>query len=478
MFNDLREFIKRADELGECCVIEGADWDKEIGAIGDLMSQVPESPLLVFDKIKGYPPGYRVVSNLATSSKRIALAFGLPMEAKGIELVTAFRDRLRQGIQPIPPVEVDTGPVKENVLVGDDVDLFKFPTPKWHEFDGGRYIGTGSAVVSRDPDEGWVNLGTYRVQIQDKSTVTMSLGYGHHGNIIARKYWNKGLPCPMAICCGQAPLVFAAAHFEIPWRFPEYDWAGGWQRKPIEVTRGVTTDLPIPATAEIVLEGEIVPPGVDNRPEGPFGEWAGYYAGGVRQMPAFRVKSILHRNNPIIQGNPPSLLPRVWTLGRHIQIAAALWDELDRQLPGVKGVWTIEETTIHGIVVIALQQLYGGHAKQAALIAAGALVTAYTTRYIIVVDEDIDPSNTSEVLWALGTRSEPQEIDILRGCWGSWANPTITPEQRKIDDREHSLGIILACKPYKWIKDFPRSTKPSPELAKKVRAKWPKLFTA
>jgi 4-hydroxy-3-polyprenylbenzoate decarboxylase len=476
MFDDLRDFIKKADELGECQVIEGADWDSEIGAIGDLMSQRPESPLLLFDKIKGYPAGYRVASNLATTQRRIALVFGLPQEAKGIELVRAFRQRLEEDMKPIPPVEVDSGPVKENILTGKDIDLYKFPTPKWHELDGGRYIGTGSAVVSRDPDDGWINLGTYRVQVQDKSTVTMSLTPGHHGHVIAKKYWDKGLPCPMAICCGQAPLVFAAAHFEIPWRYSEYDWAGGWQRKPIKVIRGVATDLPIPATAEIVLEGEMIPPGKETLPEGPFGEWAGYYAGGVRQMPPFKVKAVLHRNNPIIQGNPPSVLPRVWCVGRHIQMAAELWHELDRQLPGVAGVWVVEEGSIHSIVVISLKQLYGGHAKQAALVAAGALVTAYSARYIIVVDEDIDPSNISDVLWALGTRSEPSEIETINGCWGSYANPRLTPEQRKINDREHSVGLILACKPYKWMKDFPASVRTSPEMAKRVRDKYPQIF--
>ena len=251
--------------------------------------------------------------------------------------------------------------------------------------------------------------------------------------------------------------------------------------EPIEVVRGVSTDLPIPATAEIVLEGEVVPPEVETRPEGPFGDWSGHYDGGlkhgVRQMPAVRIKSILHRNDPIIQGSPPAVLPRIWTLGRHILISATLWNELDRQIPGVQGVWVMEEGSIHSIVVISLKQLYGGHAKQAALIAAGALVTGYALRYVIVVDEDVDPSSLAEVMWAVGTRSEPDENDILHGCWGSWSNPRLTPQQRDIDDREHSVGLILACKPFKWMKDFPQSIRNSPELVQRVKAKFPGLFS-
>ena len=137
-FNDLREFIKKADDLGECLVVEGADWDLEIGAIASLRGELPNCPLLVFDKIKGYEAGYRVASNLFTSPQRAALALGLPLGARGADLVKALREKLRGGVKPVPPVEVNSGPVKENIKVGDEVDLLEFPTPKWHELDGGR----------------------------------------------------------------------------------------------------------------------------------------------------------------------------------------------------------------------------------------------------------------------------------------------------------------------------------------------------
>src|SRR3989304_1978795 len=143
MFNDIREFIEVAKKSGECKVVEGADWDIEIGAITDLSAELPNPPVLLFDKIKGYEAGFRVVTNQFSTAKRTALALGLPLEARGIELVRALRDRLKAGLPSLPPVEVETGPVKENILTGDAVDLYRFPTPKWHEHDGGRYIGTG-----------------------------------------------------------------------------------------------------------------------------------------------------------------------------------------------------------------------------------------------------------------------------------------------------------------------------------------------
>lgn len=478
MFNDLREFIDKASQMGEVELIEGADWDLEIGVLSELKALAPNSPLLLFDKIKGYPPGYRVAVNLFSTPKKIALAFGLPLELKGIEMVRAMRDRWRGGVPLIPPVEVASGPVKENVLTGADVDLLKLPTPKWHELDGGRYIGTGNTVIQRDPDEGWVNLGVYRVQVFDKDTAVVNIAPGQHGDLIQKKYWSRGQNCPAVVTCGQEPLLWAAAGLQLSWGTSEYDYAGGMRGGAVEVTRGVTTDLPIPAMAEIALEGELVPPEVETRLEGPFGEWPGYYAGRSRQKPAFKVKSILYRNNPIIQGNPPSRFPSIWTLGRHIQKAALLWQELDRQLPGVQGVWMVEEAGMHSMPVISLKQQYGGHARQAAQVASGCSVTGRDARFIIVVDEDIDPSNLGEVIWAMATRCDPEKaIDVMRACWSTQANPLLTKENLEQGILEQSRAFILACKPFHQIKDFAPSLKTSADLLDKTRKKWRHLFS-
>jgi len=138
----------------------------------------------------------------------------------------------------------------------------------------------------------------------------------------------------------------------------------------------------------------------------------------------------------------------------------------------------IEEASVHSIPVISLQQSYPGHAKAAALIAAASAPTNYMCRIVIVVDDDIDPSNTSEVLWALGTRVDPEiSIDIVHGCLGGAANPMLSPENKKAGKYELSRAIILACKPYHWLKDFPPSVEPSSELAEKIRKKWRRLFS-
>ncbi|MFH1003531.1 MAG: UbiD family decarboxylase [Chloroflexota bacterium] len=477
MFSDLREYIAKVEEMGEYKLIEGADTERQIGALTHLVSERPGSPLLMFDRIKGHQPGYRVASNLFTTPSRTALALGFPTGAKGLDLVRAFRDKMTPGMILLPPVEVASGPVKENIQVGDEVDLLKFPAPKWHELDGGPYIGTGTMTIVRDPDEGWLNLGCYRVQVQDRNTASVHVTPAHTLDIIQKKYWRKGLACPVAVTCGQDPITWLGSIWPAPWGVCEYDIAGWWRGAPVEVVKGITTGLPVPATAEIVLEGEIVPPEVETRPEGPFGEWSGYYATGRVQRPAFRVKSVMHRNNPIIQGNPPSRFPAVWTLGRHIQRAATVWNELDRQIPGVKGVWVVEDATAVAMMVISLKQEYPGHAKQAAMITAGTQMAARYLHYLIVVDEDIDPSSNSEVLWALGTRRDPAEaINIITQQVSAMLDPTIPPDKRQRRDSTTSLAIILACKPYHWRDEFPDKLEVNPEVAREVRGRWPELF--
>lgn len=475
---ELREFIDKCKEIGEFQLIEGADWNLEIGTIGQWQVADPNSPLLLFDRIKGYPPGYRICSNMYRTIRREALCLGLSLEAKtGMDLVRGWREKIKNGIVPIPPVTVKHGPILENVHTGKEVDLYKFPVPKWHEHDGGRYIGTGNCVITRDPEEGWVNLGTYRVQVHDKNVATIYMSPGRHGGMMRQKYWAKGVGCPAVVSIGGNQALFGFSNIELPYKASEYDYAGWLAGKPVEVIEGPVTGLPIPANAEIAFEGEMVPPEVESIKEGPFGEWTGYYGSSARNEPAFKVKSVLHRNDPILQSSPPTLPSRPHYLGVWTRRAAELWNDLDRSLPGIQGAYLLDEPLAGKMAVISIKQMFIGHAKQVALASAGNRSVAYLCKWVIVVDEDIDPSNIKEVLWAVCSRCEPEEdIDIVRKCWGSALDPRIPPEKRAKRQLDHSTAIILACKPYDWIQDFPKDIKLSPQQISAVEAKWGKLF--
>jgi 4-hydroxy-3-polyprenylbenzoate decarboxylase len=238
---------------------------------------------------------------------------------------------------------------------------------------------------------------------------------------------------------------------------------------PIEVTSGVVTGLPIPATAELVLEGEMFPPEQRTEIEGPFGEYSGYYGGGARPAPITVIKSVLFRNDPIILGSPPLLgIYRGILSSRGIVV----WNELEALgIPNIMGVnysW--------GMTIISIKQAYPGHAMRAAHGAIGG-TAGYHGKFIIIVDEDIDPFNLEEVLWALATRCDPEtSLDVCRRIWSYKIDPRLPKNKKEVGDYTGSVAIIDACKPYSWINEFPPTTKISDELLKKTDEKWGRLL--
>ncbi len=216
----------------------------------------------------------------------------------------------------------------------------------------------------------------------------------------------------------------------------------------------------------------MVPPEVDSRIEGPFAEWTGHYSP-AKPESAFKVKAILHRDDPIILG----MLPFLGTGAAGFSSARpdlALWNHLEKLVPGVKGVYTRPEFGGAHAVVISIEQLYGGHAKEVAMAALGFY--SYNKKFIIVVDDDIDPSDLREVLFAIGMRSSPESWDMIRDCWVGALDPLLSPQKRELGDFTHSAALIMACKPYHWIKDFPPRVKFSSEVEERVKSKWPELL--
>jgi UbiD family decarboxylase len=162
MNRDLRQWITEVEKIGEIKHLKGAHWDLEIGTIYSIANSLGQTSAILFDEIPDYPRGYRVIVNELGAPGRLAmtLELGTSVRTTG-ELIRLWRDRLRN-IVPVPHVVVKDGPIFENVQEGAEVNLLRFPVPRWHELDGGRYIGTACMVITRDPDEGWVNVGNYR----------------------------------------------------------------------------------------------------------------------------------------------------------------------------------------------------------------------------------------------------------------------------------------------------------------------------
>lgn len=473
-YTDLRTWIEEARKLDEVRDVEGATWQEDIGMATELLHHSDPAPVAIFDSIPGYPKGHRVLTNFFGGRRR-NMTLGFPPELSKVELSNEFIKAF-QAAKPLPYEFVDDAPILENVKTGDDVNVLEFPTPLWHEDDGGRYIGTGTYDITRDPDEGWINLGTYRVMVQDEKTVGFYISPGKHGRVHRDKWLARGEPMPACIVVGGDPLLYLMACSEVPYGISEYDLAGGLRGKPYQVVKGKFTGLPIPANAEIVLEGFVHP--TRRMEEGPFGEWTGYYASGHREEPVLEIKAIYHRNNPILLGCPPNRPPDEIARYRAVIRSGLLKQQLQAAgIPGIKAVWADEVGSSRMLVSVAIEQRFPGHATQVGHVASQCHVGAYLGKYVVVVDDDIDVSNLEEVMWAMISRSDPAtSIDIIHNAWSTPLDPRIPPHDRERGQFTNSRAIIDACRPFAWRDQFPKVNAPSPEFAKRTREKWGHLL--
>jgi len=461
---DLRKFVEIMHKQGELVRVPEADPYLEIGALYEMSQEHLYPPVLMFEDIKGCDPRHRILCNVRTTK--------LMVGDMNLQALIDYRRKPKKGpSQPIDPHVVETGPVFENHLEGDAVNCRKFPAPRWHEGDGGDYIGTECLVIMRDPDSEWTNLGTYRVMVQDEKTLSVFIEPGKHGDVIRRKYWARGEACPIAVCVGQSPILGMVASTAVKSGVSEYSTAGGRLGRPVDVVEGRLTGLQLPADAELVFEGFMPSPQEAQMKEGPFGEWPGYYSHDGME-PIVKVGAISHRNDLIVIGQPPT---KPNYIGRQVKLPslAAFWDALENAgVPEVRGVWNLQGGGYRFIQVVAIKQLHPGHAKMAGLVAAG-WGGSYMNRMTIIVDEDVDVTNHAEVMWAMATRWDPKtQTDVIDGCWTGYIDPRLSPEKRENGDVTMSRIIIYAVRPFHWKEEFPKPNEVAPALAADVRAKW------
>ena len=464
---DLREFIARVEDAAELMRIKGADWKLEMGTLAEIVyHKRPEPPALLFEAVPGFPAGMRLLSGATNSSKRLAITLGLPVPSSPLDVVRAYRDRMKSH-RPVPPRIAAKGPVLENIDRDEKVDLWKFPVPLLHEHDGGRYIGTDDLVIMRDPEEHWINAATYRSMVQDKSHVSLWMSPGKHGRQIREKYFRAGKPCPVLISCGHDPLLFLAGGNELKYGLSEYDYAGGHRGEPYEVVESELYGLPMPAAAEIVLEGVMVADKLAK--EGPFGEFTGYYASSPSEQPVVHVQRVYHRDDPILGMASPMRPPSDFSFSKCVMKAGMIWDEVERAgLSGVTGVWCHEFGGARMFNVIAIKQAYPGHARQAGMQAASCQSGSYLGRFVVVVDEDVDPTDMFDVMWAVCTRCDPvEDIEFIRRAWSGPLDPLLDKSSST-----NSRAVIDACRPFERLKDFPMVARASAELRDKISAKF------
>src|SRR4051812_30301013 len=355
---DLRAWLAEVERLGELKHVRGADWNLELGAISELNVKKDVPPALLFDEIKGYPKGYRVLTCSTSSPARLASILRLPIQKAHQGLVAALRGKPAQwqaAAAGFSPIKTRNGPALENIQ--KDVDVLAFPSPLWHELDGGRYIGTGCSVVTRDLDSEWINVGTYRVQVLDRTHVALDMVPGKHGRIHYEKHKAAGKRFPVVIVVGADPLGYLISGIEVPFGMCEYNYIGAILGHPVAAIPGQITGLPFPAAAEIVLEGHVEPN--DERTEGPFGEFHGYYPGKEGKAPAVTVERVYYRNDPIIVGSPPAKPPNDYSYSKAVMRSALLMDALMAAgVPDVQAVGAHEIGGARKFNGVAIRQRY------------------------------------------------------------------------------------------------------------------------
>jgi 4-hydroxy-3-polyprenylbenzoate decarboxylase len=469
-YSGLREWIEKVDGMGELLRVDKVHWDTEMGAITHMLTEKSrgDAPAVLFDDVPGYPKGFRTLYGEFSSVRRVALTLGMSTEFdRKVDIVQKYYERM-QKLQPIPPRIVDSGPILENVMEGDAIDVLKFPVPRHHEIDKARYIGTANCVITQDPDTGLFNYGTYRNQVYDGKTIGCQITEGKHGRIHRDKYFERGQSMKAVVLVGQDPLLFMLAASPLPEDVSEIEFAGGLRGEPIDCIRGPYTGFPIPADAEIAIEGEMV--AGEALKEGPFGEWMGYYSDDAVPRPYLKVKNVLYRNNPILCCAPQHKPVDETGLLKGIAGSAQIWRALDAcGLPDILGVWNHEGGPATRFTAIQIKQRYPGHARNVLHVAANCQGGAYAGKWTVVVDDDIDAGDLDQVLWAMSTRFDPMtDIDIIQKAWASKRDPLYLP------GNFNNRILIDACIPYdmKLKGTFPPVVDVSPELRAKIRDKF------
>ena len=464
---DLRSFLAAIEASGDLVTIaEEVDWDQELPGIGRLSCE-RNGPAFMFTNVKDYG-GWKVTTNPIATWRRMAVALALPADTPVRRLYEVYAEREQK---LIPPVVVNDGPCKEVVIEANRLDLFDLPTPMVHEGDGGRYLGTWDLVVSKAIDSDWVNWGMYRFMIHNERYLT---GYprptSHLGKMLLEGYVPKGKAMPIAIVIGaDVPSHFAAAAtFRLDGN--EADLAGGLGERPIELVKCQTSDLMVPANAEIVIEAEVLPNGIAQ--EGPYGEYPGYRSGEMGDALCARVTAISHRRAPILTLDTTGFMDSSATT-TSISGAIAIKRRLEKHGVPVVDVYVPPEGGVH-LAVVSVRRGGADVAKQ--------IVEVLTQRRalmskIIVVDDDIDVFNISAVLHAFATKCHPLRGTHIHTYEGR-AN-ALTPAYSQ-EERAARLGASVAFD-VTWPPDWPPETTPvratldqmySPDMQERVLGRW------
>jgi 4-hydroxy-3-polyprenylbenzoate decarboxylase len=464
-YGDLREYLTLLDRRGLMkWVDKEVDKDWEITCVARKVFQRPPHKryALGFRKVRGHSVPV-VVGTVAASRSVYAAALDIEPEVDAI--ISKWEKALSV---PLKAELVSKGVCQEVVKKWGDADLGWFPIPTWTpEKDPAPYI-TAPCMITKDPETGVRNVGIYRMQVKgpDKTGVLWDLP-SQHGAIHFSKYEKAGRPMPVAVVVGVEPCILMAAAAKVPLDVDELAVAGALRGSPVPLVRCRTIDIEVPATAEIVLEGEILPG--ETEIEGPFGEYTGYM-GGPYDLPLFHIGCITHRKDPIYQALHSQMPPSESSLLRQIPEEANIYKHLVQQLkiPGIIDIHLPESGGSYAILWIRMKTMYPGHAQQV-LSAAWTHHPAFA-KWIVVTDEDVDIRDPFTREWVLSWRVEPRnDVHILPDTSSLLLDPSAAPPDVPLWNRPLSSKVLVNATK-KW--EYPAIALPPDKYMKRVEDSW------
>ncbi|WP_327293738.1 non-oxidative hydroxyarylic acid decarboxylases subunit C [Streptomyces sp. NBC_01197] len=410
-YDDLRSFLGALEKEGQLLrITDEVLPEPDLAAAANATGRIGENaPALFFDNVKGFTNA-QIALNVHGSWANHALALGLPRNTPVKDQVEEFARRW--DAFPVTPERREDAPWRENVQQGADVDLFSvLPLFRLNDGDGGFYLDK-AAVVSRDPGDpenfGKQNVGTYRIQVIGRDRLAFQPVPMHDVAQHLRKAEEQGEDLPIAITLGNDPVMAIVAAMPMAYDQSEYEMAGALRGAPAPIASAPLTGFDVPWGSEVVIEGVIE--SRKRQIEGPFGEFTGHYSGG-RRMPVIRVERVSYRTDPVFES---LYLGMPWTECDYLvgpNTCVPLLKQLRAEFPEVKAV---NAMYTHGLmVIISTAKRYGGFAKAVGM---RAMTTPHGLGYVsqvILVDEDVDPFNLPQVMWAMSAKTNPKDDVVI-----------------------------------------------------------------
>ena len=465
-YADLREFMAKLEAAGKLHRIKTpVDKDWEISAVSRIaFESIPEPrrPALLFENVKGFDiPVVLGVNGASRSVYCLALECGIGEVQKKWS---------QAELEPIPPVLVPKGPVQENIFKGDDIDVTRLPMPTWTVGEDPSPYITAGCVVTKDPDTGVRNVGTYRLQVKGPRKLGLFINYLQGGREHIEKHNRAGKPTHVAIVQGTDPVIGLVSVSRVQADMDEYAVAGRLRGEAVQLVRCQTVDLEVPATAEIVIEGIVRANELEN--EGPFGEYTGYM-GPAAMSYVVDITCITQRNKPILQAflsqMPPSESSCIRGIGRESTLYKHLVEDL--RLP-VRDVHLLEHSGAAAYLVVSIKKTHPAQPRTV-MFACWAYAPQFG-KITVIVDEDIDVRDPYDVNWALSFRVQPEnDAFIISGTAAVSLDPSQAAASVRQEESTRRLSSKIGIDATRKHK-FPPIALPPKEHLARVRQDWKK----